>query len=249
MPPSPQRAWRPLATNQRGWADVSSAIPIVSGAFPTAHLRYRQKKSAEITLRARRPNGFSVLGDRHDRGADLDAVVEVDDVLVQHADAAVGGGGADRFAHLHRRAVDGDLIELQGQRPLAHRVIRRAARDELRQLGMIARDDRRRRPVGADELALDVGLAAPRLAGLADGDRVLDGGAVTVGEIEPPLALLDDDHARRIGGGHGHRLLCLRGGGVDRARDDCCQTDGRKEPVGREADESCSVHDIPVDPI
>src|SRR4051812_32545934 len=42
-------------------------------------------------------SAFTIRGSQHDHpGADIDAAVEVDDVLIAHADAARGYVGADR---------------------------------------------------------------------------------------------------------------------------------------------------------
>src|SRR6478736_10159776 len=78
--------------------------------------------------------------DHHDGRADADALIEVGDILVEHADAAIGGGGADGGAHLVACAVDGDLVAVEGQCRDAHGIARRAALDQVRQFRVVALD-------------------------------------------------------------------------------------------------------------
>ena len=107
--------------------------------------RIKAKRDAATAARLSMSYGIETTG-----GPDLHAAVEIDHVLVQHADAAVGGGRTDRPAHLARGPRGCDLVELKRQRRCAHRVVRRATGNELRQFGMVARDDFRRRPIGGE---------------------------------------------------------------------------------------------------
>ena len=101
-------------------------------------------------------------------------------------------------AHPSVRAVDRDLVSRERDRRGAHRIMRRAARDQARKLGMIAGDDGRRRPIRRQVLAFDGGLAKPGFAGLADCDRIADCLAVSFGKVELALVLADDDFPGRI---------------------------------------------------
>ena len=101
------------------------------------------------------------LSARHDhRRADADAIEQIGDVLVVHADAAIGDEAADRARIVG--AVDGVVAAGQRQRRDAHRIVRRAAGDDLRHVaGVLALDVGRRRPRRADVLAVDDGAARP----------------------------------------------------------------------------------------
>src|SRR5215217_6680982 len=63
-----------------------------------------------------------------DRRADVDLVVELDDVGNQHADAAVGGGAADRARRVG--SVDAGAVE-DAHPARLERVLGHAARDHL----------------------------------------------------------------------------------------------------------------------
>src|SRR5207253_3071062 len=73
------------------------------------------------------------------------------------------------------------------ERSGTHRVAWAAAGDHVGERGLVALDVLRRRPGRLDVLAVDAGLAGPLLARHADADRIANGGAVAVDEIEPPL--------------------------------------------------------------
>ncbi len=136
----------------------------------------------------------------HHRRADGDPVEEVDHIFVQHADAAVGGRGADRTAHRCRRAVNRDLVAVERDRPRAHRVRRRTAGNDVGQFRMVALDGVGRRPGRLDKLAGDPRRAAPLLAAPRHGDRIGDGGLSVDNEIELLGRLADQNRARGIVG-------------------------------------------------
>src|SRR4051794_25988664 len=111
------------------------------------------------------------LAQDDDFGADLHTVVEVDHVLVEHADAARRHRLADRLRLV--RAVDAVEAgaEIQGAR--AERVFR-AASHVARQVGTALQHLGRRNPIRPFLLAADRLLAGPREALAADADAVLE---------------------------------------------------------------------------
>src|SRR5262249_5857239 len=84
------------------------------------------------------------LSCHHHRCADADPRKEIADVLVVHADAAVGHEVADRARLVG--AVDRVFAAGEGERGDAHRVARAAARDAAGQARLVALDPRRRGP-------------------------------------------------------------------------------------------------------
>src|SRR6266700_1880219 len=109
----------------------------------------------------------------HHGGAHAHATEQVGDVLVVHADAAVGHEPADGARHVG--AVNGVFGAGERHGGDTHRILRRPARDHAWQRRLVALDLRRRRPVRPEVFAVDPGGALPLLAGLADADRVADG--------------------------------------------------------------------------
>jgi hypothetical protein len=81
-----------------------------------------------------------------------------------------------------------------------------AAGHEARQVGAAAQHLGGRAPVRPLGLAGDGLGAAPAEARTADADAVADGGAAGLDEVEAALLRVDDDGARRIAAGEGHRL-------------------------------------------
>ncbi len=69
-------------------------------------------------------NAFPASGLHNDGSADADAAVKVGDVFVQHPDAAIGGAGSDRSAHMLRGAVNGDFAAFEHQGGDAHGIAR-----------------------------------------------------------------------------------------------------------------------------
>src|SRR6202035_4203480 len=97
-------------------------------------------------------------------------------------DAAIGYETADRARHVG--SVNGVFAagERHGGDP--HRITRRAARNDVRQLGLVALDFGRRRPGRIEIFAADPRGPGPLLAGFADADRVTDRMAIIEDEIE-----------------------------------------------------------------
>src|SRR5215207_2182166 len=126
----------------------------------------------------RRDNAASL--DEH-RRPDRHAVIEVNHVLVQHADAAGGGGLPDLPGLVG--AVDAEediaaaLVDVESAR--AERII-----DPGRGVARQARDKshhvRGGAPARPNALAADIGRARPREALAADADAVPDGAAVAL---------------------------------------------------------------------
>jgi hypothetical protein len=130
-------------------------------------------------------------------GADAHPIEQVDDVLVEHADAAICREVPDRVRAV--RAVDGVLLAAgQRQRARSHRIARRAAGDDVGQARIVAADLVRRRPGRVDMLALDRGAALPLPAGPPDPDRIADRLAVAHDEVELALVRAHDDGARPL---------------------------------------------------
>jgi len=101
----------------------------------------RFAKSRLQTIRL--PCHFSRLAARaypqlldHNARADADPIVEIHDVIVVHADAAVGDKVADRARLV--RTMNGILAAGKRHRRIAHRVTGRTASDHLRQVRFVA---------------------------------------------------------------------------------------------------------------
>ena len=110
---------------------------------------------------------------RHNHlGADVHAIEKINDVFVEHAYAPGRREGADGVRPV--RSVDSVLLATgQRQRARTDRVSWRTARDHVRQPRVVAPDLVRRRPGGADMLAIDLGVP-PRFASPAHADRIAD---------------------------------------------------------------------------
>ena len=136
--------------------------------------------------------------EHHDDGADLDAVIEIDRVLVGHADAARRDRGADIFRLVG--AVDAEQRVLAARveihRARAHRIVG-ARRHEGRNAETLdlALGRMPGRPLGH---AADLGDAGPSHGFLADGDAVADRLAVIEHVIEIVVVGIDQDRARRF---------------------------------------------------
>src|SRR5208282_2054026 len=96
----------------------------------------------------------------HDYGcADAHPLVQVDDVGIVHADAAVGDEPADRARRVG--AVDRVLAAIEGHRRGPHRVLRRSPGDDVGQRWLVAPDLAWWRPRGPQKFPVDMGLAGP----------------------------------------------------------------------------------------
>jgi len=96
---------------------------------------FKQNRSSPFRQIDRPPGLAPELLD-HNARADADAIVQIHDVLVVHADAAVGDKVADRARLV--RTVNGILATGKGHSRIAHRVTGRTASDHLRQVRFVA---------------------------------------------------------------------------------------------------------------
>src|SRR4051812_4067189 len=128
----------------------------------------------------------------HDLGAEVDAAVQVDDVLVAHADAARGDVGADGPGLVG--AVNTVERRAEIHRARAERIFR-AAFHVPRQVRTARDHFRRRRPVRPFTLGRDRLHAGPGEAGTADADAVAHRTAVALDEIEEFVRRIDHDRA------------------------------------------------------
>src|SRR5215207_11088262 len=152
----------------------------------------------------RRDNAASL--DEH-RRPDRHAVIEVNHVLVQHSDAAGGGGLPDLPGLVG--AVDAEegiaaaLVEVERAR--AERII-----DPGRGVAWQVRNEfhhvRGGAPVRPHTLATDIGSSLPGEALTSDADRVAYGGVVALDEIKEALVDIDDDGAGPLPAKIAHRL-------------------------------------------
>src|SRR5215472_7769758 len=138
----------------------------------------------------------------HHARADTDAAIEVHNVCVVHAYAAVRHESANRA----RRVGAVDRIFTAGQRHgrRSHRVMRGAAWNDARQRRVVAPDRCWRRPRRLDVLAIDDGRAGPLHASATNAYWVADRFACTDKVIKTAFAGADDDRSRRMAVLHRH---------------------------------------------
>src|ERR1700726_3707465 len=130
--------------------------------------------------------------DHDDPGADIDAAVEVDDVLVAHPDAAGRDVGADGPGLVG--AVDAIQRRSQIHRAGTERILR-AAFHVPRQIRPAHQHLRRRRPVRPFLLRGDRLDARPGESGLADADAVAQRLAIALHQEQELVGRIDDDGA------------------------------------------------------
>jgi hypothetical protein len=195
---------------KRAWADATRTLGQTDAPCQCLGRRVNRVKARRRFARESSEEAILILWDGHDRRADAYAAEEIFDVFIVHADAAVGGGGADRTPHACGRAVDGNFRTSKGNCRRPHGIVRRSARNDMSELRVIPAHDPGRLPSGADIFPLHVGFAEPGHSGAADRDRITDGGAGPGGKVEPTLALFDDDRAVRIVLRKGYKLTRLR---------------------------------------
>ena len=176
-----------------------------TGAFDTVQLHC----SVGSATACRRPPPCSAICEierrvavlrleHHDDGADLHPAIEIDHVLVGHADAAGGNRRADIFrlvgAVNPEQRVLAARIEIERAR--THRIVR-ARRHEGRNAEPLdfALGRMPGRPLGH---AADLGDAGPGHGFLADGDAVADRLAVIEHVIEIVVVGIDHDRAGRF---------------------------------------------------
>ena len=140
-------------------------------------------------------------------GADLDALEQVDHVLVAHADAARRDVGADGPWRVG--AVNAIERAAEIERARAERVGRPAGHHDRQDAALLAlAHDHlgRRPPFRPRRLAGDLFDAAPAKTFLADADAVAPRLAVGHHQIEKLVAAIDDDGARLFGAAIGDLL-------------------------------------------
>src|SRR5579862_2393679 len=137
----------------------------------------------------------------HHRGADRDTIIEIDHVLIGHAEAAGGDGLSDRLRLVG--AVDAIERRAEIERPRTEWVLDTAPH-VTRQIGPSRDHLPRRRPVGPFPLGRDAVHAAPAEAVATDPDAVAQRFSTAEHEIKPPLGGVDHDGAGRIAGGVHH---------------------------------------------
>src|SRR6516165_6901702 len=158
--------------------------------------------------------------------ADADAAIEVHNVCVIHADAAVRHESADGAWRIG--AVDRIFTAGQRHGRRSHRVMRGAAWNDARQRAVVAPDRCWRRPRRLDVLAIDNCRAGPLHAGAANAHRIADRFACTNKVIKTAFAGADDDRSRPIAVLHRHDVVSLR---RPRGKSECRNGggDGRRE--------------------
>src|SRR6516165_7598858 len=149
-----------------------------------------------------------MLSRHHDRRAKPDASIEVEDVRIVHADAAVGDLAPDRAGIVG--AVDGVLAGAERERGCAHGIAAAAAGDHIRQVRLVVPHFGWRGPRRMQILAADDGGAGPLLAGAADAHRVAYRPPVAQHVIKRPLAGLHHHRAGHVSPGKSDNVASLR---------------------------------------
>src|SRR6185312_3670423 len=149
--------------------------------------------------RQARASSYGCLTDRlvlhNDRGSDAHAAIEIDHVLIRHAEAAGRYCLSDRLRLVGAvNAVEG-RTEIERTRP--ERVLDTAGH-VAGQVGPASAHLRGRRPARPFALGADAVHAAPAEAVAPDADAVAQGRAARLHEVEPPLGGVDDNRARRV---------------------------------------------------
>ena len=152
----------------------------------------RQVQPCSGRGRSGRGSRRRAAGHHDDAGADLGALEQVGDVLVQHADAARRDELADR------RGLVGAVDAVDGRTEI-HRAgaqrIAGAAGHEARQIGLALDHLGRRMPIRPLGLAGDLLHAGPGEAVAADADAVADRAATAEHVIEVGVRRIDDQRA------------------------------------------------------
>src|ERR1019366_1440928 len=169
-----------------------------AGAFLPASLRYFcSGKLMHLCSGVDSTRAITSSPQHAESRAETDLLVQIQNILIVHADASMGHEPADRAG------IVGPMdcvfaAAAQGHRRGPHRVARTAARDDSRQPGIVPSNRGRRRPSRLDVFSVDGGRSRPGHASLADTHRIADRLSVADNVIEAPLVRLYDDRARRI---------------------------------------------------
>ena len=116
----------------------------------------------------------------HDPGTHPDALEEIRDVVIVHANAAGRDKAADGAWLI--RPMNRELVISEQEGGGSHGIVRSARGDD--KVWPAGHHVLRRRPGWTNELAHDARRAKPLLAGAAHSDRVSDGSAFADDEIE-----------------------------------------------------------------
>src|SRR5690606_31384323 len=127
-----------------------------------------------------------------DEGADLHALIEVDDVLIGHAEAARRDSFADRLRFV--RTVDAIQCRAEIDRPRAERVVRSALHIAW-QIRLTLQHLLGRPPIRPFALLRNFVRAGPAESVAADADAVADRAGLALHVIEPALLGVYDDGA------------------------------------------------------
>src|SRR5215203_3970210 len=165
----------------------------------------RAAPSCSLGLRSPLP----AASDEH-RGPDRDALVEVENLLIQQADAAardlLANGPGLVGAMNAEQGVAAVLVEVERAGP--ERIVEPALL-EARQVGLEAHNRGGRTPVRPDRLAANIGSSSPGVALLAHANAVANSGTVVLNEVEEALVNIDHDRARPLATQVGYELRKL----------------------------------------
>src|SRR5271168_2880817 len=134
-------------------------------------------------------NVLLVHWQHNDDGADVRATIEVDHVVVHHADASARHLLADRLRHVCAVNAVHRAAEIHGAR--AERITR-AAGYEARQIGLSPQHVRGRKPVWPLGLTLDCLHTRPGEALTTDTDAIADRLAAAEHEVKVSVWGIDD---------------------------------------------------------
>ena len=183
------------------------------------------------------------LARHHDPRADLGSPVEIDHVLIRHADAAGRNRLPDRIRLIGAMDAVERAGEIHGAR--AERIVR-SPLHMARKVWPAPQHLGRRRPIGPFSLVADACDAGPGESRPSDTNAVFEGLMIRQDQVEPALPGADDDGARSLPSVKGdglsmdrrrHRLqLRIERAGEDRRRSETEKKAGREggaDPIGR----------------
>src|SRR5215207_8155720 len=179
-------------------AAATMSVTACASAFPKASRHLVMAYGGRWSLRWSRSRyaGHATSEGYNDLGPNPYAAEEIDDILIEHANAAIGSVGPDGFRSV--RAVDGVFAAGQGQRTRTHRIAWRATRDDVRQIRVVALDFWRWRPGGLDVGPIDDRTSLPLPSGFAHPDGISDRHFAIEDKVQAPFPCLDHDGARQF---------------------------------------------------
>src|SRR5215217_6507778 len=133
-------------------------------------------------------------------GADGAALVKIDGIFVEHADAAAGRILADaaRLQGAVETIAGIDAVAQQVHGTGTERVLRRTARHEFGQFRMALAHLRWWRPARPERFLVDRGATKPFEALAADADAITDGCLVLHDHVEKMVPRIDNNRADRL---------------------------------------------------